>query len=56
MKSRNRYHDVHKVKVYKDFYRPSSNLYRFVRSLLSVLVAGESPAGGSHHYQYIKKK
>ncbi len=56
MKIPNRQHDINKVKVYKDFYRPSSNLYRFVRSLLSVMVSGESPAGSSHRYQYIKKK
>ena len=42
-------YDVRKTRIYKDIYRPSSNLSRFFGTLLSVLLHGQSPLGGSAH-------
>ena len=45
------YFDTQRVKVYKDSYRPSSNIYRFFKNLMSVIVEGHSPSGNYvHHY------
>lgn len=36
------YFDVTRAKINKDIYRPSSNIIRFVKSLLAVIVSGNS--------------
>jgi hypothetical protein len=41
------YFDTHRAKICKDIYRPSSNILRFVKSLLAVLMMGQSPIGQS---------
>jgi hypothetical protein len=50
------YFDTQRAKVYKDIYRPSSNIYRFFRSLMSVIVEGQSPSGSYHYIHYNKKR
>lgn len=42
MKKNTMYFDVTRAKINKDIYRPSSNLIRFVKSLLAVIVSGNS--------------
>jgi hypothetical protein len=39
---KNMYFDTNLSKINKDMYRPSSNLVRFVKSLLSVIMFGQS--------------
>ncbi|HEV9036654.1 MAG TPA: hypothetical protein VGQ51_08540 [Puia sp.] len=47
MKKEQLKHAVRKTRIYKGIYRPSSNLSRFLTTLLSILLQGQSPAGGS---------
>jgi hypothetical protein len=47
MKKNNMYYDTQKVKIFKDEYRPSPNLIRFVKSVMTVVVSGRSPIGKS---------
>jgi hypothetical protein len=37
------YYDVQSAKIHKAIYRPSSNIVRFVKSLLAVVMLGNSP-------------
>jgi hypothetical protein len=48
------YFDTHKSKIYKDIYRPSSNLSRFFKTILSVIIIGQSPVS-IPSYHHIKK-
>lgn len=43
MKNYGMHHSVRKVRIYKDAYRPSTNLSHFLRTLLSIIWAGKSP-------------
>lgn len=44
--------DTRNAKIYKDIYRPSSNLTRFFRTILSVILIGQSPVTHTdHHYR-----
>ncbi len=36
------YYDVQTAKIHKSIYRPSSNVIRFVKSLIAVVVLGDS--------------
>lgn len=45
MQKNTMYYDTHRAKICKDIYRPSSNVFRFVRSLLAILMVGKSPIG-----------
>lgn len=47
MEKNNMYFDVHKAKILKDHYRPSTNLARFIKSLFTVVLSGHSPLGNS---------
>ena len=35
-------HDVRNTRIYKGLYRPSSNLSRFIGTILSILLSGHS--------------
>ena len=37
------YFDTHRTKICKDIYRPSSNIVRFMKTVFSVFVNGQSP-------------
>lgn len=37
------YFDTHRTKIFKDIYRPSSNLVRLFRTIMTVVMQGESP-------------
>ena len=43
-----------KAKIYKDNYRPSSNILRHVKSFLAVILVGQSPVS-TPSYNYIRK-
>jgi hypothetical protein len=43
MQKNTMYYDTHRAKICKDIYRPSSNLFRFFKSLMAVLMIGKSP-------------
>ena len=55
VKKNNMYFDTQRAKVYKDSYRPSSNIYRFFKCLMSVIVDGHSPSGSYIHYRQKRK-
>ncbi|HXB91012.1 MAG TPA: hypothetical protein VNU72_01930 [Puia sp.] len=48
--------DVRKAKIYKDIYRPSSSPSRFLGTLLSILLHGQSQVGGPDHHFSRKPK
>lgn len=48
-------YEVRKSRIYKDIYRPSSNLPRFFGTLLSVLFQGQSQVGGNNLRPYKRK-
>lgn len=54
MEKNNRYFEVSKAKIYQKDYRPSSNILRLLRSVLSVLLVGGSPIS-SHPSHNIKR-
>ena len=43
-------YQVRKARIYKDMYRPSPSLTRFLVALLSVLINGRSQVGYPDHY------
>jgi hypothetical protein len=43
MKKNPMYYDVNRAKIHKTIYRPSSNIVRFVKALLAVVMLGDSP-------------
>jgi hypothetical protein len=47
MEKNNMYFDTHKAKINKDLYRPTPNLTRFIKSLFTVVLSGQSPLGTS---------
>jgi hypothetical protein len=55
MKKNHMQYDVRNTKIYKDIYRPSSNLSRFLGTLLSVILHGHSQVGTSDsHFRRVK--
>ncbi|HEV3252564.1 MAG TPA: hypothetical protein VGZ71_16505 [Puia sp.] len=56
MEKHNMYYDTRKVKIYRDIYRRSSNPYRFIGSLFSVIINGQSPLTSTYRYHHNKKK
>lgn len=45
MYNENRQQDVRRTRIYKGLYRPSSNLARFLGTILSILLRGQSQVG-----------
>jgi hypothetical protein len=48
MKNRNIVHAHQEVEIYKEYYRPSFNLWRFTKSILGALIFGSSTVAHSH--------
>ncbi|MFL5807956.1 MAG: hypothetical protein ACJ749_00465 [Flavisolibacter sp.] len=48
MKNRNIVHARQEVKIYKDYYKPSFNLWRFAKSILGLLLFGSSTVANSY--------
>ena len=42
MKNRNIVHAHEEVAIYKEYYKPSLNMWRFTKSILGVLIFGRS--------------
>jgi hypothetical protein len=56
MQKNNMYFDTHKAKIYRDIYRPSSNLARFFKCILSVILSGQAPMGNSSYFPVKKSR
>lgn len=54
MKNRKIEHACNEAKIYRDYYRPSFNPIRFLRSILGVLITGNGIA--AHNYVPGKKR
>jgi len=53
MKNRDIVHARQEVKIYKEYYQPSFNLWRFTKSIIGVLFFGSSTVAG---YSPTKKR
>lgn len=49
-------YDVRRARIYKNAYRPSSNISRFLGNLLSVIVHGQSQVGNTDNLHFRKGK
>jgi hypothetical protein len=47
MKNKTIVHSYEEAKIYRDYYKPSLNIFRLVKSVLCVFVSGTSPAASS---------
>jgi len=47
MKNRSIVHRHEEAKMYRNYYKPSLNLIRLFKSILSVIISGSSPAAGA---------
>lgn len=47
MKNKNLIHSHEEAKIYRHYYKPSLNIFRLVKSILSVVISGSSPAAAS---------
>jgi hypothetical protein len=47
MKNRHIVHSHEEAKIYRNYYKPSLNIFRFVKAVLAVFVSGSSPAAAS---------
>jgi hypothetical protein len=50
MENKRMNYDVNQAKIYKDAYRPSSNLSHFFRALCSIILVGGSPITTQQYY------
>ena len=48
MKNRNIVHARQEVKIYREYYQPSFNLWRFTKSIICVLLHGSSTVANSY--------
>lgn len=48
MKNRNIVHARQEVKIYKEYYQPSLNLWRFTKSILGVLFFGSTTVANNY--------
>jgi hypothetical protein len=47
MKNKNIVHSHEEAKIYRNYYKPSFNLLRLFKSVLSIFISGSSPAAGT---------
>ena len=47
MKNRNIVHSHQEVEIYRDYYKPSFNMWRFTKSILGLLLFGSSTVRNS---------
>jgi hypothetical protein len=55
MENKRMSYEVNQTRIYKDAYRPSSNLSRFFKAVWSIILVGDSPIS-KPSYQYKKTK
>ena len=48
MKNRHIAHSHEQAKIYHNYYKPSLNIFRLIKSVLSVFISGSSPAASAH--------
>ena len=48
MKNRNIVHAHQEVEIYRAYYRPSLNMWRFTKSILGLLIFGSSTVANSY--------
>jgi hypothetical protein len=48
MKNRNIVHAHQEVEIYREYYRPSLNMWRFTKSILGLLIFGSSTVANSY--------
>ncbi|HMK27230.1 MAG TPA: hypothetical protein VK483_14460 [Chitinophagaceae bacterium] len=51
MKNRHLIHSHQSAKIYRHYYKPSFNIIRLLKSVLSVLISGSSHVAISHHHK-----
>ena len=56
MKKDHMQYDVRKTRIYKDIYRPSSSTSRFLVTLLSIILHGQSQVGTTEAHFFRKGK
>jgi hypothetical protein len=54
MKNRNIYHAREEVKIYENYYKPSFNVWLFLKSIFGVLLFGRSSV--AHSFVPMKKR
>ena len=47
MKNKSIVHAHEEAKIYRSYYRPSLNIFIFLKSILSIFVSGTSPAASA---------
>jgi hypothetical protein len=47
MKNKRIAHAYEEAKIYRQYYKPSLNFFRLLKSVLAVFISGSSPAAGS---------
>ena len=50
MENKRMNYDVNQARIYKDAYRPSSNLTHFFKALCSIILIGGSPITTQNYY------
>ena len=50
------YFDTRKAKIYKDMYRPSTRISRFLGAILSILLVGKSQVGIPDYHHLRRSK
>jgi hypothetical protein len=56
MKKEHMEFDTRNTKIYKNIYRPSFNVSRFLGTILSVILIGQSQAGNPDYHHLRKSK
>ena len=54
MKNKRIEHASEEVKIYKDYYKPSFNPTRFIKSIFGVLIFGSTSV--AHHYAPVERR
>lgn len=54
MKNKRIEHSHREVTIYKDYYKPSFNLFRFFRSIMGVFLFGSTSV--AHHYAPVERR
>ena len=54
MKNKSIVHTHEEARIYRHYYKPSLNIFRFFRSVLSVIISGSSSA--AQGYDHNRKK
>ena len=55
MENKRMNYDVNQARIYKDAYRPSSNLTHFIKALCSIILIGGSPITTQNYYPKNKR-